>query len=228
MIIYEEIFKKHGLSKTQKEILKIVGSGKTVLEIGSSTGYMTKFLLERGCIVDVLETDKFAVRKIPKKVRIVLNHSIEDIKIKKKLNKDYDFIIMADVLEHLVNPALALKIIKEISLDRTKLLISMPNIASWVMRKQLFFYGDFEYQDSGLLDKTHLHFYTIKTLPKFLLECGWKVEEIIGTITRLPFEETFLKIPILGWLFKKTIYSILAEKYKNLSYYHFLIVASRK
>ena len=103
----------------------------------------------------------------------------------------------------------------------------MPNIASWVARKQLFFKGDFEYQESGLLDKTHLHFYTIKTLPKFLLENKWKTQELIGTILRLPFEETIRGIPLIGWFFMKFLYKNLSEKYKNLTYYHFLIVASK-
>lgn len=134
---------------------------------------------------------------------------------------------MADVLEHLVNPSDVLKIIREISSNKTKLLISMPNIASWVMRKQLFFKGDFEYQESGLLDKTHLHFYTVETLSEFLFKSGWKVEKIIGTITRLPFEGTILKIPFLGWLFKKTISPILVERFRNLSYYHFLTIAHK-
>lgn len=224
--IYEDIFKKSGFSKTQQKIIQIVGSNKTVLEIGASTGYMTKAFLNNNCIVDCVETDE-AGKKISKKARKNLNISIEDKKIINFLSRDYGFVILADVLEHLVDPAKALSNIYNISSENTKLIISMPNIASWIMRKQLFFKGDFEYQESGLLDKTHLHFYTIKTLPKFLLENKWKTEGLIGTIFRLPFEETIRKIPLVGWLFTKFIYKKLIEKYKNLSYYHFLIVASK-
>lgn len=228
MIIYEQIFKKSGLSKTQLEIIKIIGKDKRVLEIGSSTGYMTKFFLDNNCLVDIVETDKNACLKLPKGVRKVFNYSIEDRVIKKLLNKDYDFIIMADVLEHLINPENALNLLHHIASKNCQLIISMPNIASWVMRKQLFFKGDFEYKDSGLLDRTHLHFYTIKTLPKLLLENGWKVREIEGTITRLPFEETIFRIPLFSWIFKQTIYKNLVERYKNLSYYHFLVVSNKQ
>jgi len=225
--VYEDIFKKNGFSKTQQKIIQIVGFKKTVLEVGASSGYMTQAFLSNDCIVDCVETDTKAANKIPKKVRKVLNISIEDNSIIKSLSKDYDFVILADVLEHLVDPARALKNIYGISSNNTKLIISMPNIASWVARKQLFFKGDFEYQESGLLDKTHLHFYTIKTLPKFLLENKWKTQELIGTILRLPFEETIRGIPLIGWFFMKFLYKNLAEKYKNLTYYHFLIVASK-
>lgn len=227
MIVYEQIFQKYGLSLTQQEILKLVGGEKKVLEIGSSTGYMTRAFLEQGCIVDIVESNQTAVTKLPKNVRQIFNSSIEDSKIYGKLGH-YDFIVMADLLEHLVEPERVLRQLFKKASAETKLLISLPNIASWIMRKQLFFKGDFKYQESGLLDKTHLHFYTVETLPKLLSESGWKVEKIVGTITRLPLEGLISKIPFLGWLFKKTLYQKLISKYKNLAYYHFLVIASKK
>lgn len=220
MDIYEEIFKKHGLSKTQQEIINLVGFNKTILEIGSSTGYMTSFFLKNNCVVDVVETNKDALVKMPKSVRRVLNYSIEDEKIKNLLAKDYEFIIMADVLEHLVNPQKALRILHQNASKKCGLIVSLPNIASWVMRKQLFFKGGFEYQMSGLLDKTHLHFFTVNSLPKFLSENGWEIKELSGTITRLPFGSIFSKIP--------SLYTYLVNRFKNLSYYHFLVIAFKK
>lgn len=219
MIIYEAIFKKYGLSLTQQKIIKTVGFNKVILEIGSSTGYMTKAFLDNDCTVDVVESNQKAVAKLPKGLRRAFNLSIEDKAIDKAF-ADYDFIIMADVLEHLVDPEQVLKRLLKAASSNTKLLISLPNIACWAMRKLLFFKGDFEYQDSGLLDKTHLHFYTVNTLPKMLSACGWQIDRMIGTITRLPFEGLIGRIPML--------YPWLVEKYKNLAYYHFLVVASKK
>lgn len=218
MTIYESIFKKYGLSLTQLEIIKIVGEKKTVLEIGSSTGYMTKAFLDNGCTVDIIEKDKLAIKKIPRTVRKIINQSVEELEFN-DFPPDFDFIVMADVLEHLVEPEQTLKKLLKISSSETKLIISLPNVACWAMRKQLFFKGDFEYQESGLLDKTHLHFYTVNTLPKMLLDNGWQVDQLIGTITRLPFEGLFGRIPY--------VYFWLVEKYKNLAYYHFLVVASK-
>lgn len=185
---------------------------------------MTRAFLEQGCIVDVVEFNKQAVTKLPKNVRKIFDTSIEDSEIYKKLG-DYEFIVMADVLEHLVRPEKVLKGLARIASSNTKLLISLPNIASWVMRKQLFFRGDFQYQESGLLDKTHLHFYTVNTLTKLLSKNGWKVGTVIGTITQLPFEGLISKIPVFGWIFKKTLYQKLVDRYRNLAYYHFLVVA---
>lgn len=228
MSVYEEIYKKHGLSPTQQEILKLVGNQKRILEIGSSTGYMTKCFLDNLCVVDVVEKNKQSFKKIPNGVRLKLEFNIENSEIKTYLAKDYDFIILADVLEHLAEPEKTLRTLYKIAGKKTYLLISLPNIANWIIRKQLFLKGDFEYHESGPLDKTHLHFYTVKTLPKLLLENGWKVEKILGTITRLPFQESLCKIPILGIIFKKIIFPNIAEKYKNLSYYHFLTIAIKR
>lgn len=227
MIVYEKIFQKHGLSKTQQEIIKIVGKEKRVLEIGSSTGYMTRAFLENNCVLEVVETNKAAISKLPKGINKIFNISIEDKELFGKLDH-YDFIIMADVLEHLVSPEQVLKELLRISPIETKLIVSLPNIACWAMRKELFFKGDFEYKESGLLDKTHLHFYTLKTLPKLLSEQGWKTEQVIGTITRLPLEGLISKIPVINWIFKEMFYQKLAARYKNLAYYHFLVVASKK
>lgn len=226
MTIYEDIYKLHGLSASQEKIIELVGNNeqsffatqnKKVLEIGSSSGYMTNFFKKNGCLVDVVELDKLAAKKIKGARKIVIG-SIEDDAIYSKLSEKYDFIVMADVLEHLVNPDKTLKMLGKISNTNTRLIISLPNIASWPMRKQLFFKGDFEYQMSGLLDKTHLHFYTVNSLPKFLKDNGWEVEKLFGTI---------IIFPLMSKLSKLSIFKKLAEKFKNLSYYHFVTVAKK-
>lgn len=217
--IYEHIAMRYGLSPTQLKIVELVGKDKEILEIGPATGYMTKKFVENHCRVDIVEIDEAAAAKIKRLARETIRDSIENPAVFKKLNRNYDFIIMADVLEHLVNPEEVLKRLLVVATAKTKLLISVPNIASWVMRKQLFFKGDFQYQESGLLDKTHLHFYTVNTLPKILSGCGWKVSKIIGTITRVPLESLIGQVPFLR--------QFIVEKYKNLSYYHFLVIARK-
>lgn len=225
--IYESIATRYGLSLTQLKIVELVGKNKEILEIGPATGYMTKKFIQNGCVVDIVEIDKDAAAKIKLLARKIIRDSIENPTVFKKLNKSYDFIIMADVLEHLIYPEQVLKRLLKIATPQTKLLISLPNIASWPMRKQLFFKGDFEYQESGILDRTHLHFYSVNTLPKILADSGWRVLRIVGTITRLPLEGLIGKILLIGWLFKKTLRQRVVEKYKNLSYYHFLVIAHK-
>ncbi len=223
MNVYDQIYKSFGLSPTQQQILNLIQKGQTVLEIGAATGYMTKKLLAKKCIVDTVEFDKKAAQKIPR-VRKKIIGSIENLRVINLLNRDYDYIIMADVVEHLVKPEVTLKKLRKICRN-ARLIISTPNIACWTIRRQLFFGGNFEYTESGILDKTHLHFYTVNTLPKVLASAGWKVERLTGGIIRVPLEQTIRKIPILGRLFDLVLRPLVAEKYKNLCYEHLLVIA---
>ncbi len=227
MSVYEDIYNEHGFSQTQKKIIQIVGNGKTILEIGASSGYMTKAFLNNGCTVDVIEEDKLAAKKIPKGIRKLINASVEENGIKKKLNKNYDYIILADVIEHLVDGERILKILKNIANLSTILLISTPNIACWAIRKQLFIEGKFEYQESGILDKTHVHLYTTLTLPETVQKCGWKVEDLIGVITRMPFENLIKKLPVINLIFINFIKLQLVKIYPNLLIEHFILIARR-
>lgn len=227
MTIYEKLYKQFGLSPSQQKIIELIGKHKKVLEIGSSSGYMTKQLKKNGCIVDALEIDAAAVKKVEKIARKVFNVSIEDKKVVDLTKEKYEFVTLADVLEHLVSPEVALGNLKKLCNERTIVIVSAPNIASWSMRKQLFFKGDFEYTETGLLDKTHLHFYTLNTLPEFLRKNGFNVLQIIGTITRLPLESKLLALPILKDIYKLYLRPVLVNKWKNLSYSHFVVVAKK-
>ena len=74
----------------------------------------------------------------------------------------FDIIIFADVLEHLKEPETVLRRFKKYLKKDGYALISIPNIANWKMRVYLLF-GKWHYKDVGLLDKTHLRFFTLKT-----------------------------------------------------------------
>lgn len=226
MSVYEDIYHKAGLSSTHQQIIDLVGKDKKVLEVGSSGGYITKELKKNGCVVDVVELDQHSAKRASVFASNVYIGSIEDQKVIEKLGKDYNVIVLADVLEHLANPQLVLSKLFELGVNSTQLIISTPNIACWPIRKQLFFDGNFQYQDSGILDKTHLHFYTTKTLSKDVVLAKWKVKKLIGSVIRLPFEGFFNKIPLLNLLFK-LIKKDLAENFKNLSYIHMILVAEK-
>jgi hypothetical protein len=54
--------------------------------------------------------------------------------------------------------------------------VAVPNIATWQIRSRLFFRGDFEYQETGIMDRTHVHFFTYKTFHALLEKQGWTVK----------------------------------------------------
>lgn len=221
--IYERLIKKHGFSPAQRIILSIVLGGE-VLEIGSSSGYMTKEFVKKGCVVDIVESNENDAKKADKVAQHVFSGSIEDEEIQRQITGRYDTIVCADVLEHLVDPKKVLLFLKRKLKNLGQILISIPNIAFWDMRLELL-KGRFEYKESGLLDKTHLRFYTYDSFLKLLRDTGFKIIKIYPAEGRIPFEYTLRKIPILGQLLLKLLKPKIMQSFPNLTYYHYVVQA---
>ena len=88
----------------------------------------------------------------------------------KYASKFFDVIILGAVLEHLKNPDQVLIRICRCLKDGGKVIISMPNVANWYIRLHLLL-GNFDYQDRGIMDRTHLRFFTWKTFQQLLRDC---------------------------------------------------------
>ena len=85
--------------------------------------------------------------------------------------KTLDVVLCLDILEHLQDPWEAVRRITPLLKSDGRLIISIPNIRNWKFIKNLLFKGDFEYKNAGLLDRTHLRFFTRATAIK-LAETG--------------------------------------------------------
>ena len=85
-------------------------------------------------------------------------------------DEKFDVILFIHVLEHLVDPVTTIKKIVNSNYLKIggKVIIALPNIANWRERWKIAI-GKFEYTDGGIMDKTHLHFYTFYTSPKYLI-----------------------------------------------------------
>jgi len=91
------------------------------------------------------------------------------------LNREsFDLIILSDVLEHLYNPWKVLKDLKNILSKNGFLLVSVPNIENIVLLEK-FFSGNFFYEKTGLMDETHIRFFSKETLTKYLETSGFEV-----------------------------------------------------
>ncbi|MFA6105025.1 MAG: class I SAM-dependent methyltransferase [Patescibacteria group bacterium] len=198
-------------------ILDRIPPNSRVLDVGCATGYLGQRLVLSGCEVWGIEPDKTSYEHaLNKGYKNIINLSVEaalesDI-IK---NEKFDRIIVADVLEHLVNPILVLNSLKIHSKPDGKILVSLPNIAHYSIRLALLF-GKFDMVDTGILDKTHLHFYTLKAMYKLLEDGGWKIEEVRP---RGDLERWFRKIGLekVGKFFQFIFQKIFA--------YQFIIIA---
>ena len=180
MSVYDKMYQKRGFSNTQLLILSKVNSNSTVLELGPATGYMTRVLREeKDCTIDAVELDKVAGQSAAPYCRRLLYGSIEDTELIQQLVGPFDYIIAADVLEHLRNPEKTLHLLHPLLNQEGRLIISLPNIAYWKIRLQLLS-GHFDYTDSGIMDRTHYRFFTRDTAAKMIESAGFKVLEILS------------------------------------------------
>ncbi|PHS41733.1 MAG: hypothetical protein COB07_01435 [Sulfurovum sp.] len=152
------------------KIVKAIAIKSNVIEFGSSYGYILKYLKDhKQCTVQGYEIDKEAVD-------LANEHGIPtewmDLDVIQKdffenLDTNIDYIICADVLEHLKNITYVVKLISTY-LEKNKnctLLISFPNITYYGVVDQLL-HGKFQYKDLGILDHTHLRFFDKYELEK--------------------------------------------------------------
>jgi len=100
----------------------------------------------------------------------------------------YDAIVCADVLEHVPDPAAVLKALQQAAAPGATFIISVPNVAHIAVRFMLMF-GYFPAMDRGILDRTHLHFYTKDTAADMLKSTGLRIEAVYGT--GVPLDEVF-------------------------------------
>lgn len=108
--------------------------------------------------------------------------------VAKNIPDDYfDIVVCNDVIEHLLDPIGFLTDIQRKLHSQGKLVASIPNIRYAPFLFDLVFRGEFEYAESGLLDYTHLHFFTHKSFKKMALQCGWKVE-LLTPLAIQPFK----------------------------------------
>jgi len=159
--------------KTHSLVVGYCGSDKRVLEVGCSTGYVSRALQARGCRVTGVELDPIAAAQAQRWCERVVVGDIETLD-PGQLGSDYDVLLLADVLEHLSDPVAALRRVRPLLSPSGYAVISVPNVANWAMRLGLMA-GRWNYTDRGILDNTHLRFFTLRTIRSTLAEGGFKV-----------------------------------------------------
>lgn len=162
------------------QVSKIIPDGAKVLDIGAGAGLLARLLhgQHNNLVIDGIEPNEAAANlaKTSQCYRKFYVGFAQDV-MHEIINENYDFIVLADVIEHIQDPLAFLKILVQGLSEKTKLLISVPNIAFGAIRIALL-HGDFEYVDSGLLEKTHLRFFTLKTLNELVSKLEINMESL--------------------------------------------------
>ena len=152
-----------------------------VLEVGTATGYVTAEMAKLGSSVTGIEQDPAMAELARQYCRDMFVGDVEKMDLSGL--GQYDAIIFGDVLEHLHNPGVVLEKLSRLLKPGGKILLSLPNIANIWIRISLLM-GRFNYSRLGILDETHLRFFTLKTAKQLATDSGL---DVISTgVTPIP------------------------------------------
>jgi 2-polyprenyl-3-methyl-5-hydroxy-6-metoxy-1,4-benzoquinol methylase len=162
-------------------MVEMVGANKRVLEVGCASGYMSKVLTDRGCRVIGVEIDHDAAMQAKEYCEDVVITDIESLELAELFGeRRFDVVVFGDVLEHLKDPLSVLRRTRPVLDIGGFVVASMPNIAHGSVRLSLL-KGNFDYRELGLLDDTHLRFFTRASIQKLFKEAGLAVVEMRRT-----------------------------------------------
>jgi 2-polyprenyl-3-methyl-5-hydroxy-6-metoxy-1,4-benzoquinol methylase len=166
-----------------RKVFDLVTANSQVLDVGCNSGYFAKVLIEqKGCHVDGVEIDRDDAQRARAICSTVFEGDVEDSSFALyKARQSYDFVVCLDIIEHLRNPTLAVQRFAELLKPDGRLIFSIPNMANGSVRLGLL-QGLFDYQREGLLDETHLHFYTLKAICKLVEESGLSWHGLTQTV----------------------------------------------
>lgn len=158
---------------TANKLLRWAGHDAEVLELGTAVGAMSAALKAQGCRVTGIEYDaEMAAEAAPHCVRMIVA-DIEGLDPVEAFGAQrFGVILAADVLEHLRDPGAVLQRLHKVIAPGGRLLLSIPNIAHAGVAADLLI-GRFDYRAKGLLDETHLRFFTRSSIEWLLLRAGW-------------------------------------------------------
>lgn len=197
------------------------GLGRRLLDVGAADGSVAGRLSRQGFVVTCLERDpELAERARESCDRVVtcdLDQAIPP------LENRYDVIVYADILEHLRDPRRVFEQLNRFLADDGIIIVSVPNVAHLAIRLMLLA-GRFDYMDRGILDQTHLRFFTHRSLLKFFEETSVRVEAIIPT--PLPLGVIFPRSVDRRWFrLVNAINAMTAHAWKRGLAYQFVAVA---
>lgn len=176
-----------------RKVADLLQPGSRVLELGCSTGYFSRALAQLGHDVTGLEGDAEAVD-------LCLQRGINAFKVDlSRANPfehlehgTFDAILSMDLLEHLPHPCSLLLDLKRVLKPGGRLIITGPNVAYWSVRLNLLL-GRWNYSQAGIMDETHLRWFTRATWRGLLEGVGFKVELDDSAEFMLPKEQWLLR-----------------------------------
>ncbi|MHB1319672.1 MAG: class I SAM-dependent methyltransferase [Anaerolineae bacterium] len=164
-------------NNTHALMLRWVGCYLRVLEIGCATGYMTRVLAERHhCQVTGFEINEAAAQFAVPHLSQLVAGDLESPRDRERVVGQFDAIVAGDVLEHLAQPEPVLAWMRTHLAPGGIMVVSLPNVAHWSVRRSLL-RGRWQLSDLGIMDRTHLRWYTRHSAEAMLRAAGLTIRE---------------------------------------------------
>ncbi|MGB6198917.1 MAG: class I SAM-dependent methyltransferase, partial [Candidatus Acidiferrales bacterium] len=193
-----------------------------MLDVGCGAGgFGASVKQTRGTEVWGVELVKSAAEKASAKLDHVINATF-DSEIRLPAGT-FDCIVFNDVLEHMVAPEQALRYAKTLLSHGGVIVASIPNIRNFPVIWQLLAHARWEYKDSGVLDRTHLRFFTKSSIEEMFHGEGYSLERICGINAYVGTDGTGPSRSL--WAAYKTANALLLGKLSDMKYIQFAVVA---
>ncbi|MGB4781977.1 glycosyltransferase, partial [Candidatus Methylomirabilis sp.] len=189
---YERVI-DDSLQDSLSQIAAVIPADSCVLDLGAASGALGKYLSsQKNCTVDGVEYDEGRAVVAKRWYRNLKVGDLEALVLVDHFPKNgYDFIVCADILEHLRSPGFLLSQFQALLADNGRVLLSVPNIAYAGVISSLMS-GEFTYNSTGILDSTHVRFFTKNSLLRTLREHGLHILNL-KSVSKDPRDSEFRK-----------------------------------
>lgn len=166
---------------------RVDAAGASILDVGCAAGAMGAALLERGAKEVVgIEREARAARLARTRLTAVYQLDLESLPDLPYPDGHFDVITFADVLEHLAEPQALLRHLRRYLKDGGMVVCSIPNIRHESVLLPLLVEGRFQYAEAGILDRTHLRFFTLTEIQHLMSGAGFSIESGVEAVASPP------------------------------------------
>lgn len=201
--------------------LRAVGRDHAVLDIGCGEGFLASAAAKQGNRVVGIDALPGAAGADFRYYRVNLEEGLGAMPVELRRER-FERVLLLDVLEHLTRPERLLEDCRELLGRRGRLIVSLPNVANIAIRLMLLA-GRFEYADRGILDRTHLRFFTRRSARRLLTEAGYRI--VSEEVSNIPLDRALGLAPGSIWFRAiNRLLRIVTRLWPGLFGYQFILV----